>query len=154
MNTPKKSEKILPVAKKRRKKPSEFHALRLKAGLADTAKAAELCGVTARTVQNWDAKGAPETAMRLLQLYDRKDCAGAGPGWSGFLFSRGVLVNTRLKLRFSPERLALWPSTCDKLARLEAAALEPRAPGDRTELLKIVLSELESIRERIEKAVF
>ncbi|MDD5033197.1 MAG: hypothetical protein PHE55_00435 [Methylococcaceae bacterium] len=109
--------------KKSKKIPrSDFYRLRLKTGLGNLDKAAELCGVTTRTIQNWDKKGAPATAMRLLQLYDRKYCSGIGPQWEGFCFSRGVLIHARLKLRFTPEGLKRWPQIISDLKKLEQQA--------------------------------
>ncbi len=104
----------------KRQAKSEFWKLRHKAGLGDKEKAAELCGVTVRTIENWDRKGATATATRLLHLWDRKECAGAGPEWAGFMFSRGKLVHARLKLHFTPERLKHWPEAMRQLERAEA----------------------------------
>lgn len=100
-------------------KKSAFTTARLEAGLANNKKCAEFLGVTTRTVQNWDKKGAPAMAMRLLSLWNRWDCTAHGPEWAGFRFSRGRLVNAKAGLIFTPERLLIWPSTCKRLAELE-----------------------------------
>jgi len=68
---------------------SDFYRLRLKTGLNE-AKSAELCGVTQRSFRNWDIRGQPAMAERLLSLWNRKYVAL--PGWEGFCFSRSRLV--------------------------------------------------------------
>jgi len=103
-------------------KKSEFKRLREKVGLSRQGDAEKYLEISRRTLQRWDKKGAPAYAMRLLHLYDRRDCAGMGPGWEGFRFSRGRLIHTREKLIFTPERLKLWPGICEKLGRLELEA--------------------------------
>lgn len=110
------------TTRRRKPKPSSFQNLRLKVGLSQAA-AADLCGVTVRTIRNWDVKGAPLMAMRLLHMYDRKSCSGIGPDWSGFMFSRGFLVNKRLGLRFSPRGLERIPYLHEVFSRLEMARL-------------------------------
>lgn len=143
MNTPK--------TKARKPKPSPFHRLRVKVGLADKARCAELCGVTERTIENWDKKGAPFIAERLLHLYDKKDCGGVGPSWTGFLFSRGRLVNTRHGLIFDGDRLKLWPSVLRQLERLEAQAPCPmrHACEKARRAEKAILSALRAAREAL-----
>jgi hypothetical protein len=61
--------------------------------------------VTPRTIENWDKKGAPPIAMRLLYLRDRKYIGY--PGWDGFCFSHGNLYY-RGKLFANPETLKSW----------------------------------------------
>lgn len=132
MNTP---PRKTPAKKTPRPTPggTRFKRLRLDAGLADKQKAAKTCGVTERTIENWDRKGAPPMAERLLLLLNRRECAGAGEGWRGWLFSRGALLNSRLKIRLTPERLALWPATCRRLdeAERELERLKRRCPAMR-----------------------
>lgn len=72
-----------------RKRQLEFYKLRNKLGLS-SAQAAELCGVTERTIKNWDTKGAPVTAMRLLPFRDRYHVPFESR--EGFCFSRGVFL--------------------------------------------------------------
>lgn len=109
------------VRKKSRKpRLSEFQKLRVKLALS-TEACAELCGVTVRTIQNWDRKGSPAIAMRFLHLYDRQDLAGHGEDWRGFKFSRGKLVCGRLS--FTPRNLKQVPHYVDVYNRLEGAKL-------------------------------
>jgi DNA-binding transcriptional regulator YiaG len=105
-------------------KPSSFKKLRLKVGLSVSA-CAELCGVTTRTVTNWDSKGSPLIAMRFLHIYDRDDLSGKGPGWDGWRFSRGKLCKGN-KLAFSSRQLEFFPLYVDLYGRLEGAELRYR----------------------------
>lgn len=117
------------MKKKKTTKPkrSDFWKLRHKVGLGgDAARCAELCGVTPRTIANWDTKGAPPMAMRLLHLYDRADLSGHGPEWAGWRMSRGRLMNSRLKLQFYPQNLRENANVCRQLGQLEAEAMARR----------------------------
>ncbi|WNV04074.1 hypothetical protein RP726_16880 [Candidatus Methylospira mobilis] len=88
---------------KRKRKKSDFYKLRIKLGIS-LEKTAELCGVTERSVQNWDSKGAPLMATRLLWYYDSKKINY--PEWRGWEFTRdGVLRNKRLKVNITPDWL-------------------------------------------------
>ena len=107
------------MAAKKSKKP-DFHKLRFKVGLSQQDECAEFCGVSERTIKRWDETGAPPIATRLLRLYDRKDLSGIGPGWEGFMASRGALINARLKIRLTPERLRQWRAITDSLDQAEA----------------------------------
>lgn len=97
-----------------RKKRSNFYRLRLKLGLT-IESAASLCGVTTRTIKNWDHSGAPLTAMRLLQLSDKQHVGHEG--WSGFMFSRGVLIHG--KSRWRPETLKDYPELLKQITTFE-----------------------------------
>lgn len=108
--------------KKRKRKLSAFCKLRLKVGL-DQARCADFCGVTVRTVQNWDLRGAPFAVERLLHMYDRQCLAGQGPGWAGWRFERGSLVNRRAGLRFGPRTLERLPYLFEVFARFERVKL-------------------------------
>ena len=122
---------------KKKPKPSAFQKLRLKVSLS-IPDCAELCGVTVRTVRNWDAEGAPLIAMRFLHLYDRQDLAGHGPGWQGFKFSRGKLVCGRLS--FTPRNLKQIPHYVDVYNRVQGARLRHDLDGLQPEqALAIVL---------------
>jgi len=114
-----------PPAAKRKPRKSDFHKLRLKVGLADTAQAAEFCGVTVRTIQNWDKTGAPFIAMRLLHLYDRHELGGHGEDWKGWRFSRGKLICGRLA--FTPRHLKQMPYYIDVYNRLASVELRLNA---------------------------
>ena len=86
-------------------KKSDFYRLRSRLGLS-TQAVAELCGVTPRSVQNWDKHGAPIMAVKLLTIWDRQYVGH--PGWNGWMFSRGALMSG--SLRFKPETLRGVPS--------------------------------------------
>jgi len=47
---------------------TDFYELRIKAGYPSRIDAAQLCGVTPRTIRNWEKNGAPKTATSLIQL--------------------------------------------------------------------------------------
>lgn len=71
------------------RKKSSFYHTRIRAELLNVDKTAELLGVKAEQVLEWDYKGAPVMAERLLSLYNRKYIDL--PEWEGFCFSRGKL---------------------------------------------------------------
>lgn len=76
MSTPKKSDT-----------PNEFELARLDAHLTNN-KAAEVLGVTIRTVMRWKASHAPAWASYILRVY-----AGhlPWPGWEGWQVQHGHL---------------------------------------------------------------
>lgn len=113
---------------KQRRKNTEFHRLRMAAGLGDKTKCAELIGVTERTIANYNRKDSPTWAKRIIQLYNLRDLAGIAPEWQGFTFSRGKLVNAKLKINLAPESLRHWPTIMEKLQRLEAKEQNPPCP--------------------------
>ncbi len=86
-----------------RTRKSDFYRLRLQLAL-DQNNAANLAGVTLRTIRNWDKKGAPHIAMRLFYLWDKR--AVREPGWEGWMFSRGALQ--RGKIRIKPQSLLMF----------------------------------------------
>jgi len=57
-----------------------FYALRFKAGFNSWEKCAEFCGVTVRTIKNWERTGAPITAIKLMSLMSR-DLSHFGENW-------------------------------------------------------------------------
>ena len=113
---------------KRRRKDTDFHRLRMQAGLGDKQKCAELIGVTERTIANYDRQDSPTWAKKILHLYNTRDLAGIAPEWQGFTLSRGKLVNQRLKISLSAESLRHWPAIMEKLQRLEAKEKTPPCP--------------------------
>lgn len=136
---------------KRKPRPSDFQRLRLRVSLSVEA-CAELCGVTVRTIQNWDAKGAPLIAMRLLHIYDRQDLGGHGSEWRGWRFSRGKLICGRLS--FHPRNLRQVPHYVDLVGRLEGARLRYRDGLPLHQVLSIVFDSpafdaLELLREPV-----
>jgi hypothetical protein len=78
------------------RKRSNFYHIRRKVGL-NVERAAEVLGCTTDEVEQFDAKGAPVMAERLLLLWDRKNVGVEG--WDGWLFSRGVLVHKKHRWR-------------------------------------------------------
>jgi hypothetical protein len=83
-----------------KKTKSSFYHIRRKVGL-NAERAAEVLGISVDEVQEYDSKGAPVMAERLLLLWDRKNVGVEG--WDGWLFSRGVLVHK--KHRWRPEMI-------------------------------------------------
>lgn len=71
------------------KKKSNFYHVRWNRVQLNEDRAAEILGVDAKTIRQWDNEGAPLMAERLLLLWDKKNVGI--DGWDGFLFSRGVL---------------------------------------------------------------
>lgn len=122
---------------KRRRRLSAFYKLRLRVGLTQE-QVAELCGVTVRTVQNWDIKGAPLVAQRLVHMHDRTSLAGRGSGREGWAFERGLLVNRRAGLRFGPRTLERLPYLMEFVDRIERARLRYR-DGVGPDVLRLVL---------------
>jgi hypothetical protein len=83
--------------KKRGRKPkSSFYHVRHKVGLNED-RAAEVLGCTVEEIEQFDVKGAPAMAERLLLLWDRKYIGVEG--WDGWLFSRGVLMHKNKRWR-------------------------------------------------------
>lgn len=103
---------------KRKPKKSDFYKLRNKLGIS-IEQTAELCGVTERSIQNWDSKGAPLMATRLLWYYDSKNINY--PGWRGWEFTReGVLRNKRLKVSITPDWLSKYELVINRFLDLKA----------------------------------
>jgi len=98
-----------------RKTTSEFYKLRRRL-MISAEDAADLCGVTQRMIQNWDEKGAPVSAMRLLPFWGRYHVPFRG--WENFCFSRDVLLY-RGRERFTPEYLIRDRERLERLRRLE-----------------------------------
>jgi hypothetical protein len=117
------------IAVKKAKRPvrSAFYKLRHKVGLGDRSAAAEFCCVTERTITNWDSQGSPGIAIRLLQLYDKRDFSGISEDWRGWKFSRGALVKG--KMRFLPHSLESLPYVFDVFNRLQIARLRYEQEG-------------------------
>jgi hypothetical protein len=78
------------------RKRSNFYHVRRKVGL-NVDRAAEVLGCTVEDIQDFDEKGAPPMAERLLLLWDRKYVGVEG--WDGWLFSRGVLMHKNKRWR-------------------------------------------------------
>lgn len=92
---------------------SPFYFARFQAGFVCPQKAAELLGVTVRTVRNWDRRGSPVPVMRLLQLL-AGDVAGLYPAWRGFQLRPDGLSGPG-KLRIGIEQLREYRRTVELL---------------------------------------
>jgi len=90
----------------RRKRKSEFYRLRRYLFL-DIPTAAQWFEVTERTIRNWDQKGAPKLAMRLLQERERR-LSSWHPDWHGFRIGRDGKLYGPNRLRLSAEHLRHW----------------------------------------------
>lgn len=60
----------------------DFKYLRFEAGFNSREKAADFCGVTVRTVRNWERCGAPVMAVKLMGLL-AGDLSRFGEDWAG-----------------------------------------------------------------------
>ncbi len=67
-----------------------FEELRLAAGFPDRESAASFCGVTVRTVRNWERGKVPPYIVKLFQLAGG-DLEWVGREWRGFRFHGGRL---------------------------------------------------------------
>lgn len=86
-----------------RKAHSEFWKMRRKFYISNN-DAAELFGVTPRTIRNWDRRGAPAWAMRELMIRDR--CLGGiHPAWLGFRIGWNGWLYGPHGLKLRPEAL-------------------------------------------------
>jgi transcriptional regulator with XRE-family HTH domain len=105
---------------------SAFYRLRTALGLKREA-VAELCGVSLRTITNWDRDGAPETAMAVLRLSSR-DLGAFHPDWRGFTIGRNGKLYGPDRLQISAEHLRHYPAFIRQLERLEAEAHRQKQP--------------------------
>jgi DNA-binding transcriptional regulator YiaG len=93
-------------APKKNQKKSDFAQFRGKFFLS-IPKAAELFGVTERTVRNWDRDGAPAMAMKLAAVY-RRDLSGYHPDWKGFTIGVNGKLYGPNKVQLSAEHIRHW----------------------------------------------
>jgi plasmid maintenance system antidote protein VapI len=87
-------------------KKSDFAQFRGKFFLS-IPKAAELFGVTERTIRNWDHDGAPTIAMKLVAVY-RRDLSGYHPDWKGFTIGVNGKLYGPNKVQLSAEHIRHW----------------------------------------------
>jgi DNA-binding transcriptional regulator YiaG len=90
----------------KKNKKSEFAKFRSKFFLS-IAQAAELFGVTERTIRNWDANGAPPIAMKLVAIYQR-DLSGYHPDWRGFKIGVNGKLYGPNQVQLSAEHIRHW----------------------------------------------
>lgn len=86
-----------------RRKKTEFEKLRGKLFIS-RKEAAVLFSVTERTIRNWEAKKAPQWALRELMRQDRQ-LSGYHPAWNGFRIGWNGWLYGPNKLRVNPESL-------------------------------------------------
>jgi transcriptional regulator with XRE-family HTH domain len=99
---------------------SPFYTLRTALGLKRD-DVAELCGVSLRTITNWDRDNAPAMAMTILRLSSR-DLGAFHPDWRGFTIGRNGKLYGPERLQLSAEHLRHYPAFLRQLERLEAEA--------------------------------
>jgi hypothetical protein len=100
-----------------RKKKSEFYRLRRKFFLT-IPQAAIWFEVTERTIRNWDERGAPRLALRLLQERERR-LSSWHPDWAGFKIGHNGKLYGPNRLQLSAEHIRHWPELIRELERLE-----------------------------------
>jgi hypothetical protein len=100
-----------------RKKKSEFYRLRRKFFLT-IPQAAAWFEVTERTIRNWDERGAPKLAMRLMQERERR-LSSWHPDWAGFKLGYNGKLYGPNRLQLSAEHIRNWPALIRELERLE-----------------------------------
>lgn len=83
-----------------RKKSNFYHVRFNKVGISEI-EASKILGVDIEQIALWDKEGAPIYVERLLLLWDRKNVNVEG--WSGWMFTRGVLKYK--KEQFRPENI-------------------------------------------------
>ena len=103
-------------------KQCEFKRIRRQRRIS-TKDAARLFEVTERTIRNWDRRGAPRLAMRLLcEVEGRLDALH--PDWKGWTISTNGKLYGPNRLQFSAAYLARWRSVlrcphCDRMPNPE-----------------------------------
>ncbi len=70
---------------------TNFTYLRLLAGFPDRKSAASFCGVSERTVRNWEKHGAPKAIVKLMTMAS-SDLSWIDKRWQGFRFYKGTLI--------------------------------------------------------------
>ena len=86
---------------------SSFTYLRLLAGFPNRKSAADFCGVTERTIRNWEKNGAPEAVIKLMTLASQ-ELSWINDSWKNFRFYQGRLITDR-KFPITPEDLRAFP---------------------------------------------
>lgn len=97
----------------KRRHRSDFYRARVKTYLANDRRCAEFFGVTTRTVRNWDEKGAPLMAMRLLHLRFG-DLSTVHPDWRGFRICENGKLWGPERRHFSAAHLLRWRDWCEE----------------------------------------
>lgn len=117
------------------KKKTSFYHTRNKI-CPNLKQAAELFGVDEAEVLRMDAEGAPAYAERLLQLWDYKYISA--PVWSGWVFSRGVLIHKGKRWR--PEHLLKQDYDASRITALENEIYRMYSLAGLLKILKKLLS--------------
>jgi DNA-binding XRE family transcriptional regulator len=87
--------------------------------------AAQLFGVTEKTVRNWDKREAPLLALRMVQIFER-DLGGLHPTFRGISIRPdgklylGAMIGSRSgNVGLSAEHLRQYPAAINRLHQLE-----------------------------------
>ena len=88
--------------------------------------AAQLFGVTEKTVRNWDKREAPLLALRMVQIFER-DLSGLHSTWKGIsirpdgkLYIVGAMVGSRSgTVGLTADHIRNYPAAINRLHQLE-----------------------------------
>lgn len=89
-------------------------------------EAAQLFGVTERSVRNWDQREAPPMVMRIVQIFER-DLSGLHSSFKGIsirpdgkLYIVGAMVGSRSgTVGLTADHIRNYPAAINRLAQLE-----------------------------------
>lgn len=90
-----------------RKKVPAFLALRRRYFVSQ-ARAAEIFGVTARTVRNWERRDAPRWVLAWLRIAYERDLGTIHPDWAGWRIGLDGKLHGPQKIHLSARLLAHW----------------------------------------------
>jgi DNA-binding XRE family transcriptional regulator len=118
----------------------ELHELRHRAGYLDKKRLAQLCGVTERTVENWEKVGPPTAVKTLLQVL-AKDLEWMGQEWAGFRLYNGELLGPNGEW-ITPGMIRAFPHMeraleLQRLAMLDEHRAQARAQAAPSPLAKV-----------------
>lgn len=95
------------------KRFSPFYFARFTAGFLRVDRCQELLGVSARTIRNWDQRGAPRHVMTLFALLNG-DLGAIYPEWHGWHLRQDAILGPG-KLRVTLEQLREHPHQTELL---------------------------------------
>ena len=89
-------------------------------------EAAQLFGVTERSVRNWDQREAPPMVLRMIQIFER-DLSGLHSTWKGIsirpdgkLYIVGAMVGSRSgTVGLTADHIRNYPAAINRLHQLE-----------------------------------
>ena len=103
---------------------TKFQQFRKRHNLSVSA-AAQLFGVTERSVRNWDQREAPLLVMRMVQIFER-DLSGLHPTWKGISIRPdgklylGAMIGSRSgNVGLTADHLRNYPAAINRLHQLE-----------------------------------